>query len=175
MEWICALDRQPENKGWYIVFAPRYFNASKEKIGGVMFSKWNGKSWSIDAGNINHPSFVDYWMQIIQPNGYARKYKIIKQGKKLPLVIRFETEQDFLDSTRHYSYFTEEAKDDSGKLLETFLKGHDHLVIFSECFSRWADVPIFVCENMTFPQVYKLGATRTGHNYYFPYGDCYNE
>ena len=55
----------PEETGWYLVYAPDYFGGSsgcRECYDGIMFAKWNGKSWSIEQGYYKRPGCVKAWM-----------------------------------------------------------------------------------------------------------------
>ena len=70
IEWISVEDKLPEKAGWYLVYAPAYWggsSSSKECINGVLFSKWNGKSWSIEKGYHNRPNIVLKWTHILEP------------------------------------------------------------------------------------------------------------
>lgn len=68
--WVSVKDRQPEEKGWYMVYAPGYSGGSSSGLdshSGVMFAKWSGKTWSIEVGYHKRPGCVRQWMPIPIP------------------------------------------------------------------------------------------------------------
>ena len=68
--WIGVEDRLPERPDWYLVYAPEYNGGSsrrKEQHKGVMFAKWNGKSWGIEKGYYDRPNIVIAWREIPEP------------------------------------------------------------------------------------------------------------
>ena len=68
--WISVKDRLPEEKGWYMVYAPSYSGGSSGGLAyhnGVMFSKWSGKSWSVEVGYHERPGCVKAWMPLPEP------------------------------------------------------------------------------------------------------------
>ena len=68
--WVRCEDELPKEKGWYLVYAPTYRGGSssgKESAGSVMFSKWSGKTWSIEVGYYERPNCVTHWMPIEPP------------------------------------------------------------------------------------------------------------
>lgn len=69
--WVRCEERLPEEKGWYLVYAPKYRGGSssgKESANRVMFSKWSGKTWSIEVGYYERPNCVTHWMPLPQPS-----------------------------------------------------------------------------------------------------------
>ncbi len=68
--WISVKDSLPEEKGWYMVYAPGYSGGSSSGLdshNGVMFAKWSGKTWSIEVGYHKRPGCVRHWMQMPEP------------------------------------------------------------------------------------------------------------
>lgn len=68
--WISVKDRTPDEKGWYMVYAPGYSGGSSSGLAshnGIMFSKWSGKTWSIETGYHQRPGCVKYWMPLPEP------------------------------------------------------------------------------------------------------------
>lgn len=68
--WVRCEEEMPKEKGWYLVYAPTYRGGSssgKESAGSVMFSKWSGKTWSIEVGYYKRPNCVTHWMPIDTP------------------------------------------------------------------------------------------------------------
>ena len=68
--WISVEDRLPIMKGWYMVYAPSYSGGSSSGLAyhnGVMFSKWSGKSWSVEVGYHERPGCVKAWMPLPEP------------------------------------------------------------------------------------------------------------
>ena len=68
--WHRVEDELPKEKGWYLVYAPTYRGGSssgKESAGSVMFSKWSGKTWSIEVGYYERPNCVTHWMPLPEP------------------------------------------------------------------------------------------------------------
>lgn len=62
--WISVGDGRPAEPGWYLVYAPEYIKSAgkREWYDGLMFAKWNGKSWSIERGYYDRPGCVKYWI-----------------------------------------------------------------------------------------------------------------
>lgn len=170
-EWISVLDKLPTEQGYYLVYAPSYCggsSSSKEKINNVMFSKWNGKSWSIESGYYKRPGCVMFWQPLTPPSGHDEKYTIVDKGDlRFPLRIRFETEQDFLDSTCKWKQSTENVVGDMGIELKS-LEGHNVLAMYARQFSRMAYIDIFVFDNITFPRYYELCVSDSRRYYYSP-------
>jgi len=68
--WTPVTKRLPESNGWYLVYAPTYCGGSstgQKIINGVMFSKYNGRHWSIEVGYHKRPGCVVAWMPIPDP------------------------------------------------------------------------------------------------------------
>lgn len=68
--WVSVKDRTPEEKGWYMVYAPGYSGGSSSGLdshNGVMFAKWSGKTWSIEVGYHKRPGCVRQWMPLPEP------------------------------------------------------------------------------------------------------------
>ena len=68
--WVSVKDRLPEEKGWYMVYAPGYSGGSSSGLdshNGVMFAKWSGKTWSIEVGYHKRPGCVRQWMPLPEP------------------------------------------------------------------------------------------------------------
>lgn len=68
--WISVNNQLPEEKGWYMVYAPGYSGGSSSGLdshNGVMFAKWSGKTWSIEVGYYKRPGCVRQWMPIPIP------------------------------------------------------------------------------------------------------------
>ena len=68
--WVSVKDRLPEEKGWYMVYAPGYSGGSSSGLdshNAVMFAKWSGKTWSIEVGYHKRPGCVRQWMPIPIP------------------------------------------------------------------------------------------------------------
>ena len=69
-KWIPCEERLPEEEGFYIVYAPRYFGGSsggKEIHDGVMFSRWKNAKWSVEHGYHKRPNCVRAWMPLPEP------------------------------------------------------------------------------------------------------------
>lgn len=72
--WVSVSERLPTEsstgRNTYLVYAPTYRGGSssgKEGCGGVMFSKWTGKHWSIEVGYYSRPNCVTHWMPLPEP------------------------------------------------------------------------------------------------------------
>lgn len=69
-QWISVKDRLPRRPDWYLVYVPDYHGGSsrqKEQHKGVMFAKWNGKSWGIEKCYYDRPNIVIAWREIPEP------------------------------------------------------------------------------------------------------------
>lgn len=69
-QWISVEERLPEKNGTYLVYAPTYSGGSSSAldcVGGVMFSRFKNKKWSIEAGYYKRPNCVTHWMPMPEP------------------------------------------------------------------------------------------------------------
>jgi len=167
-EFISVTDRLPTENGWYLVYAPEYIagsSSSKEKANDVMFSKYYAKSgWSVETPR--NKGCVRFWMPVPQPEKLAKKFTVIEKGKGLlPLMIRFETYDDFLSSTQKYDVSLKEVIGDYGIKFNQ-IPNHEALPI-ATTYQR-IRVPIYSLEKVSFPRNFELNMTIENELYYVP-------
>ena len=70
-QWISVKDRLPEEKGWYLVYAPAYKGSPSPKrlrnANGRMLSRWTGKHWNLEDGYYMTQGTIEYWTLIAEP------------------------------------------------------------------------------------------------------------